>query len=120
MKFHNLHITTKNIETYQKVTSLLGVIPALETEDCNLWTYQVVTDEHNDYFDFINVFLELLEPNFERLKILGIDKEDILFWLFYEYDQQCAMGFSAKELKRLGESGISLNVDCIQKKNQTL
>lgn len=116
MKFHNLYITTNTFETYQKVTSLLNVIPKKETSDFGTWTYQFAENEDVDnYFDFVNTFLDILEPNFERLKALGIEKEDILIWQFYEYDQQCSMSFNPQEMKRFGESGISFNIDCIQK-----
>ena len=114
MKFHNLYITTNTFEIYQKVTSLLNVIPVAETNDFSLWTYQVVENEDVDDY-FVNVFLDLIEPNFERLKILGVEKDDILIWQFYKYDQQCSMSFNPQEMKRFGESGISFNVDCIRK-----
>ncbi|WP_276380382.1 hypothetical protein [Flavobacterium sp. H4147] len=117
MKFHNLYIHTNgSSEIYQKITDLLAVMPQEEGE-FDIWTYQIVTHEEDDYFDFINAFLDLLEPNFEKLENLNIGKEDITIWLFYEYDQQCSMSFNSQEMKRLGESGIAFNVDCIQKKN---
>lgn len=116
MKFHNLNITTDNtFETYQKITNLLRVNPNEEKDDFSIWTYQIVTNEEDKYFDFINNFLDLLEPNFEYLKVLGINAKDINIWLFYEYDKQCSMSFSPQEMKRIGESGISFNVDCIEK-----
>ena len=120
MKYHNLYIdTSNNFETYQKITEILKVAPTENSkepdkEKYSTWTYQVVNDEEIEYFDFINVFLDLLEPNFEKLSLAGIQKENILIWLFYEFDQQCALGFSAEELKRMGQSGIALNIDCIQ------
>ena len=39
------------------------------------------------------------------------DTHKILFWMLYEYDQQCSMEFHSQEMKRLGESGIHLNID---------
>ena len=117
MKFHNLYINTDGtFETYQKITTLLNVNPKPEGQEFDLWTYQVITDEeHDNYFDFINHFLDMIEPNFEKLEILGVKREDITIWLFYEYTEQCAMEFNAQEMKRLGESGIPLNIDCIRK-----
>lgn len=115
MKFHNLNIVTDNtFETYQKITSLLKVIPEEEKEEFAIWRYQIVTNEEDKNFDFINAFLDLLEPNFKSLKALGINKEDINIWLFYEYKSQCSMSFNAREMKRIGQSGISLNIDCIK------
>ncbi|MTH14648.1 hypothetical protein [Flavobacterium sp. LC2016-01] len=115
MKFHNLCIDTKgSFEVYQKITNFLDVNPKKE-EDFQIWTYQVVTYEEEEYFDYINAFLDLLEPNFEKLKDLNIYQEDITIWLFYEYEKQCSMSFNPQETKRLGESGISLNIDCIKR-----
>lgn len=115
MKFHDLNIATDGtFGTYQKITNLLKVIPKEEKEEFSIWTYQIVTNENDEYFDFVNVFLDLLQPNFEALKNLGINIEDINIWLFYEYNKQCSMSFKAQEMKRLGESGISFNIDCIE------
>ncbi|WP_320052972.1 DUF4279 domain-containing protein [uncultured Acetobacteroides sp.] len=124
MKYHHLYIyIDDNIETYNKITDLLGVKPTkfekykTSKEPDNkydLWAYSVETEDEEPYFDFINKFLNILEPKFEDLKKLGVKKNDILFWLLYEYDQQCAMEFHPEEMKRLGESGIVLNIDCWQ------
>jgi hypothetical protein len=121
MKYHNLHIDTNGtFEKFDGISKLLGLEPLPDdkenkfAEPYNLWTYQVVTADEDEYFDFINKFLDILEPNFVELEILGIKKGNILFWLMYEYDQQCAMGFHPQEMKRLGESGIHLNFDCFQ------
>lgn len=115
MKFHNLNIVTDNtFETYQKITKLLKVYPKENDEDFNLWTYQIVTNEEDEYFDFINSFLDLIEPNLETLKNLGISIDDINIWLFYEYNKQCSISFNSQEMRRLGESGVSFNIDCIE------
>jgi hypothetical protein len=120
MKYHRLHIDTKNIDTYNQVTVLLGIEPTkFESKRkfnyvTELWTYTVDVGEEEPYFDFINKFLDIIEPKFDELKKLGIDKENISFWLNYEYDQQCAMEFDPQEMKRLGESGIVLCIDCWQ------
>jgi hypothetical protein len=120
MKYHRLHIDTKNIDTYNQVTVLLGIEPTkFESKRkfnyvTELWTYTVDVDDEEPYFDFINKFLDIIEPKFDELKKLGIDKENISFWLNYEYDQQCAMEFDPQEMKRLGESGIVLCIDCWQ------
>lgn len=81
-----------------------------------MWFYRVTEDEEGPSFDFINNFLDIIEPNYTELTKLGVTKDDILFWLVYEYDQQCAMEFHPQEMKRLGESGIGLNIDCHQRK----
>ncbi len=121
MKYHRLYIDTDGtIETYDKITKLLGLEPSEIDKKSkfgqpySLWTYEVVTDDEDAYFDFINKFLDILEPRFSELETLGVTKDNILFWLLYEYDQQCAMEFHPQEMKRIGESGIHLNIDCWQ------
>jgi len=122
MKYHHLNIHIDgNIDTYNGITDLLGLKPTkfekyMTSKDTankyDLWTYSVETDDEEPYFDFINKFLDILEPKFEELEKLGIKKNDILIWLLYEYDQQCSMEFHPEEMKRLGESGIVMNIDC--------
>ena len=125
MKYYRLHIDSKNnFETYSKITEILGVNPAeyiVTEKDENLyslWTYTF--DENEDEletpsYDFINTFLDILESKFVELKKIGIKKKHITFWLNHEYNQQCAMEFTPKEMKRLGKSGITLCIDCWQK-----
>src|SRR5437764_1964480 len=115
MKYHRLHIDTDGtIETYDKITNLLGIEPSAIDKNSkfwqpyDLWTYEVDTNDEDDYFDFINKFLDIIEPKFSDLENLGVTRDKILFWLHYEYDQQCAMEFHPQEMKRLGESGIHL------------
>ena len=119
MKYHRLHIDLDGtVETYNKITQLLELEPATIDMDSkfgqtySLWTYEVDINDEDEYFDFINTFLDILEPKFTALEELGVKKNNILFWLIYEYDQQCAMEFHPQEMKRLGESDIHLNIDC--------
>jgi hypothetical protein len=119
MKYHRLYIdSNNNIETYNQITKLLGIQPTKferrkKLDDTlDLWTYSVDTNDDEPYFDFINKFLDILEPKFNELKELGIDKSNITFWLLYEYDQQCGLEFHPQEMKRLGESGIVMCIDC--------
>jgi hypothetical protein len=125
MKYQNLYIDFEpSWDTYNKVTEIIGRTPQKhqkskfdETDEPSTWCLQLLEDEENDiYVDFINVFMDLLEPNFEKLKSIGIGKENILIWLVYEYDSQCVLGFNAKELERLGKNGIALNIDCHERK----
>ncbi|AFM02744.1 hypothetical protein Fleli_2333 [Bernardetia litoralis DSM 6794] len=125
MKYQNLYIDFEpSWETYNKVTEIIGRIPQKheksefdETNEPSTWWLQLLEDEENDiYVDFINVFMDLLEPKFDKLKNIGIEKENILIWLVYEYEQQCALGFNPKELERLGKNGIALNIDCHERR----
>jgi hypothetical protein len=121
MKYHQLFIRFKNsAETYAAVTKLLGKTP-IPAEPSKLssniyaqWHYQVDTNEGDEPFHFIYDFLDILEGNYEALAALGIQREDILFWLVYEYDEQCALEFHPQEMRRMGENGIHLNIDCHQ------
>lgn len=105
-------------ETYKSITELMCVKPTEEGVDnlddhppCD-WRYEVVENEDDPNFDFINIFCDMLENKYEKLAELGIPKDDILFWYIYEYDQQCNMEFEPAEMKRLGDNGISLCVSC--------
>ncbi|WP_200974471.1 hypothetical protein [Echinicola sp. 20G] len=119
MKYYQLFIDTdNNAETYNRVTDILGLQPTKSeknktSEDrYSTWMYIVTETETDPYFDFINNFLDILEPKFANLEKLGVTRDKILFWKLYEYDQQCGMEFHPQEMVRLGQSGIHLNIDC--------
>ena len=119
MKYYQLFIDTENsAETFNSVTNLLGLKPTenetdkASTDRYSSWMYMVTENDTDPYFDFINSFLDILEPKFSELEKLGVTKDKILFWMLYEYDQQCAMEFQPQEMERLGQSGIHLNIDC--------
>lgn len=126
MKYLDLSIYTDDTEeTYNKITRLLGVEPKpvdLESKfnkrpnskPYGVWRYQVIEKDEGPYFDFINVFLDILDPHYSSLEKLGIERDDIIFWYLYEYDQQCNMEFHPSKMKRLGESGIALCISCWQ------
>lgn len=122
MKYHRIHIDTKDDkELYDHVSRILKVEPTIisdkedDDELYSLWTFSVEEEDDAPYFDFINNFLDIIEPNLSKLKQKGIYQQDISFWLLYEYDQQCGMEFHPKEMKRLGDSGIVFCIDCWQK-----
>lgn len=120
MKYYQLFIdTANNSACYNLVSEILGIQPT-ENEDSmvkdkySTWMYMITEEENDPYFDFINNFLDLLEPKFDELEKIGITRDKILFWKLYEYDQQCGMEFHPQEMSRLGSSGIHLNIDCWQ------
>lgn len=127
MKYYCLHINcSPNKVIYDKITEILGVAPKafqpsklFPVQTYDSWMYQIVEHDEEPTIDFINVFLDLIEPNLEKLKELGISKNDILIWLNYEYQHQCAMEFHPQEMKRLGEFGIHLNIDCWENQEET-
>jgi hypothetical protein len=119
MKYYQLFIETdNNLETYNSVTVLLGLQPTEDEKDkiskdrYSTWMYMVTEAETDPCFDFINNFLDILEPKFSALEKIGVTRDKILFWMLYEYDQQCGMEFHPQEMTRLGQSGIHLNIDC--------
>lgn len=119
MKYHKINIHTDDTqEMYNTISTILNIHPTEFEEDnenwedrYSVWIYQIETTDEES-FDFINTFLDILEPNFSKLAEAGIEKEAISLWYLYEYDQQCSMEFNPQELKRLGESGIALCIDC--------
>ena len=120
MKYYlRLDIQTDNTaDTFNNITYILGWTPKQPGKDkypdaCyNVWSYSVDIGEADQYFDFINIFLDRLEPKFINLEKLGVTKGNITFWLLYEYDQQCNMEFDPQRLKRLGDNGITLCISC--------
>lgn len=106
-----------SIDTFNKLTTILGVQPSDDFSDFSnnipsSWTYEVVDDKPGQYFDFINIFLDILEEKYANLEKLNIKRSDITVWMLYEYDQQCNMEFDPVRLKRLGDNGITLCISC--------
>lgn len=104
-----------SLETFNSITKILSKLPKKEKyiqSIPSVWTYEVICEDEDPHFDFINEFLNILEDNYERLCEIGVEKSYILIWLFYEYDSQCNMEFDPNRLKRLGENGIKLCISC--------
>lgn len=108
---------TPSLETYNLITEIIGVIPIdkdfKNNQDIpNTWTCQIIVEQNDPFFDFINGFLNLLENKYDKLADIGINRIDISIWYLYEYDQQCNMEFDPIRLKRLGENEITLCISC--------
>jgi hypothetical protein len=107
-----------SIETFLKLTELFGLKPIEDnisqySENIpSSWIHEVTQLENDPYYDFINNFLNILEPKFPDLYRLNINHSDITFWHLYEYDQQCNMEFDPVRLKRLGDNNITLCISC--------
>ncbi len=116
--YDSLQIVFKpSIETFNKITDFLKVKPtnADTSTPGNIpssWVYEVIDEDENPYYDFINKFLDILENKYETLAKLGIERNDITIWLLYEYDQQCNMEFDPIRLKRIGDNGVTLCISC--------
>lgn len=94
------------------VTAILGVKPSMKYVG---WGLEKIIGEEDPYVNYIEYFLDLLEGNYEKLSLIGVERSDITIWLLYEYDQQCNMEFHPENMKRMGENGIVLCVSCWQK-----
>jgi hypothetical protein len=78
------------------------------------WTLEFEEGSNDPPINFVDRFLELLDNKFDFLDSIGVSRDDITIWLLYEYDEQCNLEFSSKDLMRLGEAGIGLCVSCWQ------
>ncbi|MBI9056027.1 MAG: hypothetical protein JEY96_19555 [Bacteroidales bacterium] len=109
-------VTDAKQELYDKVSSILNLKPKIHQNkkfnNYNAWEYEVIVDENDKYYDFINEFLDILEPKFKMLEEIGIKRSEITFCYLYEYDNQCNMEFSPKLTKRIGENQITLCISC--------
>jgi hypothetical protein len=107
--YYSLRIRTQE-SNYDLVSEILSIKPYNLTEG---WIHEI-ENSGNEYFDFINVFLDILEEKFDKLDKIGVYKKDITIWLIYEYNDQCNLEFQSKDLKRLGENEISLCLSCYE------
>ncbi|WP_333601322.1 hypothetical protein [Flavobacterium sp.] len=111
--FYRLQISfSPNKETLSSLNSILGIEYLTEDENPSEWWYKVEQNESDEYFDFINQFLNILETKYSDLEKLNIKRDDITIWMIYEYDDQCNMAFDPQRLKRIGENGITLCISC--------
>ena len=116
--YYNLYIATNNTEAqYQRITQILGVTPKSSEGERNpfdTWHYQIAKP-YNDKFDFINAFMDIVEPKLAALHAIGIHGDDIHIWLVCELQPHdiCALGFNPQEMQRISQHGISLSIDCI-------
>jgi hypothetical protein len=80
MKYYRLHIYCKyNYKTYNKITEILGITPMEFNQNENdensysLWIYGHNYESNEAlYYDFINNFLDIIEPKFAELKKIGV------------------------------------------------
>jgi hypothetical protein len=104
-----------SLEIFNAISVISGLTPLPhcgKPEIPNNWTYEVIQKESEPYFDFINIFMDVVESKFEQLSGLGIKRENISVWLIYNYDGQCNMEFDPKRLKRLSDNAITLCISC--------
>lgn len=107
--FYSLRINAEESK-YERVSEILSTRPQNLSKG---WIFEVENSKEQ-YFDFINNFLDILENNYEKLNNIGVHKEDISIWLIYEYNDQCNLEFLPADMERLGKNGISLCVSCYE------
>lgn len=120
MNYYRLYIHCKNEEVYHQITEVLLIEPTIfDNENSNeiktLWCYAIDEKDEDDYVDYINIYLDLIEPKFSELERIGIETSDISIWRIYEYQHQCSMEITPQEMRRLGNNGITLCIDCFEK-----
>ncbi len=105
---------TLRIHTPKKNHFYLNGLLGVTANAKNGWAYEIVEEEKDTSINFIDVFLKILEGKEKDLESIGIDNSDIEFWMVYEYDDQCNIEFSPKDLIRVGEKDISLCISCYE------
>ena len=110
---YQLQIFCSSDDQLNKISALLNTGPTKQM--ASTWCLETEEHESEEYFDFINQFLDILEGKYEQLASIGILRKDISLWFLYEYESQCNMEFDPNRLKRLGTEGITLCIPCWQR-----
>ncbi len=76
------------------------------------WEIQFTQNENDEYISYIGLFLSILEGKYNQLNKIGVARENISIWIYYEYDGQCNLEFNPSELQRMGKEGITLCISC--------
>ena len=98
-------------ENKELINNIIGVKSDSRSKS---WTYRVIKEELDNYFDFINNFLDLLEGKYQALADIGIQKNNITIWMIEEFSGDCNMEFDPVRMKRLGDNGINLCITCYE------
>ena len=99
----------------KEISQILEVEPNVPIGN---WEYEIIEKDTDPPVDFIQVFMEILEPRIDRLLELGITRDDISVWLLYEYEDQCNMEFSPAQMSRLAQNEITLCISCYQMESE--
>ena len=111
---YKLSILSELVES-RKISEVIGIHGHDSDEGLpGWWEIRNRKEEDDNYFDFINHYLDILENKYEELEKIGVVRSDISVWMYYAYDEQCNMEFSPGSLKRLGDNGVTLCISCWQ------
>lgn len=114
MKFeYELKIIAPNNTIAEEIYNLIGIRKAVVDE--YIWSYIITEEEKDSPVEFINVFTNIIHKNKNQLKTIGVEKENITIWLYYEYDVQCNIELRPDELKKLSEAEVPFCISCWQK-----
>ncbi len=110
---HNYSIQIFQASEYQvkQIDEILGV----KSSKDKWWQCEVVQNDDGPPFFFVDTFLSILDGKYEQLKEIGISREDITFWVLYEYEDQCNLEFNPEEMAKMGKEGITLCISCWEK-----
>lgn len=106
--YYNLQIDAPK-DQYEEINIILGVE---SNSPHSGWQLGRIQRENDEYIPYIDFFLSILDGKYEALGKIGINRNDISIWKLYEYEGQCNMEFSPKDMYRLGKEGIVLCVSC--------
>lgn len=102
-------------ETFELINQLLGV----KTHTNSFWELQFTQNENDKYYNYFDYFLSVLDGKYDQLEMIGVNRDDISFWLLYEYDGQCNLEFNPTDMQRMGKEGITLCISCWEGNNDT-
>ena len=105
--YYSLRINVSD-DKFEIIDRILGV----KSNNPPFWELQLIEKEEDEYIPFIDYFLSILEGKYNQLEEIGITRDDISVWMIYEYDGQCNMEFSPKDMYNLGKEGITFCVSC--------
>jgi hypothetical protein len=97
-----------------KKPTVSKVLERQPNQDEPYWEISIVQEEHHGPIHYIDEFITLLDGKYDALSKLGIQRQDISIWRYYEYNQECNMEISPREMKLLSENGIVLCISCWQ------
>lgn len=102
MKYYLLRITTDI-----NLNELLNTNKFVQKN--GYYEYELTNESE---IDCIEHFISFLQVNNFLLQSKGITKNQISIWLLYEYEEQCSLLLSAKQMGLLSQAGYDLCIDC--------
>ncbi len=108
-RIYRLQISASK-DKYSKINKILGIKPNVPYDLG--WNLEYVEKEEDEYIPFVKNFISILEGKFDKLKEIGIERNDISIWYLYAYNAQCNIEFEPENLLLLGQEGIVFCISC--------